>query len=163
MARSTGVVLYRPEDNEDFYEKYYAVQRGSGFSVFSGRTVMPTYSADGNGLGDLFRSFLGVVKPLFTKVALKSGAKALGKAALNAGVQTVADLSADRIKNAVVRNVVKAGGDLAQQARTKIREQHRKRLASGPPALLPPPSKKKTGPLRRKGKGQRRVSLGVLG
>ena len=87
----------------------------------------------------------------------------MGKAALNVGVQTVADIGADRIKNAVVSNVMKAGGDLAQQARAKLKEQHRKRLASGPPALPSPPPKRKVVPMRRKGKGRKRVNLGVLG
>ena len=101
MAVSRGIVPYKLDENEEFYRQYYAVQRGSGFSVYNGRTFMPTYSADGNGIGSLFRSFLGLVRPLFTKAALKSGAKALGKTALRAGVQTVADIGADRIKDAV--------------------------------------------------------------
>ena len=177
MAVSRGIFPYKLDENEEFYEQYYAVQRGSGFSVYSGRTVMPTYSADGNGIGGLFRSFLGLVRPLFTKAALKSGAKALGKSALGAGVQTVADISADRIKDAVFDYIKKAGVDLAQRARTSIREQQkqRKRGAAAEVTVHPPsPVKKKRAPAlavkrnptparRRRSKTVRRnVILGIL-
>ena len=135
MAVSRGIVPYKLEENEEFYRQYYAVQHGSGFSVYNGRTVMPTYSADGNGIGSLFRSFLGIVSSLFTKAALKSGAKALGKTTLRAGVQT----GADRIKDAVLDNVKKADADLAQRARTSIREQQRRRGAIAEVTMHTPP------------------------
>ena len=123
---------------------------------------MPAYSADGNGIGNLFRSFLRIFRLLFTKVAQKNGAKALCKTALKARVQTVADIGLDRTKNAVASNVIKAGGELAQQGKAKLKEQQCNRFASGPPALPPPSSKKKIGPTQRKEKGRRKVNLGVL-
>ena len=133
---------------------------------------MPTYSADGNGIGSLFRSFLGIVRPLFTTAALKSGAKALGKTALRAGVQTVADIGADRIKDALLDNVKKAGADLSQRARASAREQRKRGTITEVTMHPPPPAKKRkqppTLPVKHKAvpaggrRGKRKVNLGIL-
>ena len=172
MVVSKGIVPYNLDDNKDFYKQYYAVQSGSGFAVYNGRTVMPTYSANGNGIGNLFRSFLGIVRPLFTKAALKSGAKALGKTALRAGVQTVADIGADRIKDALLDNVKKAGADLSQRARASVREQRKRGTITEVTMHPPPPAKKRKQPstltVKRKAvpaggrRAKRKVNLGIL-
>ena len=75
------------------YVRYYLdQQQGHGMPVFRGSAWQQGY-----GLGELFRSVARAVMPM-----VKSGAKALGKIALNAGANLLGDVASGKnLKEAV--------------------------------------------------------------
>ena len=86
------------------YVRYYLdQQQGNGMPVFMGAPWMRGYGQVGFGLGGLFKSIARAVMPM-----VKVGAKALGKTALNTGVN--------------VLNDVASGKDLKQAIKTRGKE-----------------------------------------
>ena len=88
----------------DQYVRYYMdQQQGHGMPIFMGTPWMRGYGQVRFGLGGLFRSLARAVMPM-----VKSGAKTLGKSALNAGANVLMDVS--------------SGKDLKQAIKTRGKE-----------------------------------------
>lgn len=83
--------------NNPYVRYYLDQQQGHGMSVFRGSPWQMGYGQMGYGLGGLFRSVARAVAPM-----VKSGAKALGKIALNAGANALGDVASGRnLKEAI--------------------------------------------------------------
>jgi len=82
----------------DHYVRYYLdQQQGNGMPVFVGTPWMRGYGQIGFGLGGLFKSLARAVMPM-----VKSGAKALGRSALNTGTSVLKDVvSGKDLKQAI--------------------------------------------------------------
>ena len=80
------------------YVQYYLDQQGRGMSVFKGSPWQMGHGQMGYGLGGLFRSVARAVMPM-----VKSGAKALGKIALNAGANVLGDVASGKSLKESVR------------------------------------------------------------
>ena len=91
------------------YIRYYLdQQQGHGMPVFRGSTWQQGY-----GLGGLFRSVARAVMPM-----VKSGAKALGKIALNAGANLLGDVASGK-------NLKEAAKARWKRSRERCKEQSR--------------------------------------
>ena len=96
------MIPYRESDSTAFYEDYVNAQTG-GYPVFAGRTVM-----GGGGFGSVLSGLLRSAAPL-----LKSGAKALGKRALNVGIKTAGDvLGGQNVKSSLKRHASESVNDI---------------------------------------------------
>ena len=73
------------DDDQIFYNDYYANQAGNGMGYYSGRSYMPQQSGD--GIGNFLKSAGKFLTPL-----LKRGARTIGKNVLSTGVGIVGDL-----------------------------------------------------------------------
>lgn len=94
------------------YEHYYTHQAGSGIGVIYKGALHQRGHGIGSFLGGLFRSVL----PL-----LSSGAKVIGKEALNAGVGLLKDMAATRPMEESIKNRFKeATSNLKRRADNKI-------------------------------------------
>ena len=80
------------------YVRYYLdQQQGNRMPVFMGAPWMRGYGQVGFGLGGLFKSIARAVMPM-----VKVGAKALGKTALNTGVNVLNDVASGKdLKQAI--------------------------------------------------------------
>jgi len=116
-----------------------AVHRGRGIPYFVG----PVYQR-GHGIGSLFRGLFRFAMPF-----IKQGAKAVGRQALQNGIQVAGDMLENRpIKESVKARVREAGSALKTKAETKLnqlltgsgRRRARKRRA---PARVGPPAKRR--------------------
>lgn len=104
--------MYPKYNNICPYEHYYTHQAGSGVGVIYKGAAHQRGHGIGSFLGGLFRSVL----PL-----LSSGAKVIGKEALNAGVGLLSDMVHTRPLNESVRNRVKeATSNLKRKSDEKI-------------------------------------------
>ena len=89
------------------YQSYYLNQIGHDGPYFSGAPFK-----NGYGLGGIFSSLAKSIMPL-----IKSGAKAIGKQALNGGLGFVSNVLAGKnAKEAAVERAKMAGSSLLQQA-----------------------------------------------
>lgn len=123
------------------YEHYYSHQAGSGIGVIYKGAPYQRGHGIGSFLGGLFRSVL----PL-----LSSGAKVIGKEALNAGVGLLSDMvSARPMEDSIKSRLKEASTNLKRKADNKIDRLNmsgsgyktkRKRLSS---YSLPPTAKVK--------------------
>lgn len=94
------------------YEHYYSHQAGSGIGIVYKGAAYQRGHGIGSFLGGLFRSVL----PL-----LKSGAKVIGKEALNSGIGLLSDvMSARPIKDSFNSRFKEATGNLKRKADEKI-------------------------------------------
>lgn len=94
------------------YENYYAHQAGSGIGVIYRGAPYQRGHGIGSFLGGLFRSVL----PLFS-----SGARAIGKEALSAGVGLLSDMVSARPMEESIKNRLKeASTNLKRKADDKI-------------------------------------------
>lgn len=94
------------------YEHYYSHQAGSGIGVIYKGVPYQRGHGIGSFLGGLFRC----VFPL-----LSSGARAVGKEALNAGVGLLSDMVASRpMEESVKSRLKEAGSNLKRKADAKI-------------------------------------------
>lgn len=94
------------------YEHYYKHQAGTGVGVIYKGALHQRGHGIGSFLGGLFRSVL----PL-----LSSGAKAIGKEALNAGVGLLKDMAATKPMEESIKNRFKeASSNLKRKADSKI-------------------------------------------
>ena len=73
--------------NNPYTRYYHDQQQGRGMTVFRGSPWQAGHGQLGYGLGGLFRSIARVAMPV-----VKSGAKALGKIALNSGLNLLGDV-----------------------------------------------------------------------
>ena len=95
----------------DLYQRYYVNQAGSGLPVFHGREYQRGY-----GIGSVFSGLSKLVMPL-----IKSGAKALGKQALQSGTQVLSDvLQGQNLKQAALRRSKEAGRHLLETASERM-------------------------------------------
>lgn len=129
------------------YEHYYSHQAGSGIGIVYKGIPHQRGSGIGSFLGGLFRS----VFPL-----LKSGAKAFGKEALNAGVGVLSDIiKAQPVEDSIRSRFKDASANLKRKADSKIdslmtgsgykiKRNRRKTI------IAPKPSKRKGSQKRRK-------------
>ena len=93
----------------DDYERYYRHQTGGNF--FRGARIQRGYGL-GNILGGLFRSALPI---------LKKGAKALGKQALQTGVEIASDaLSGQNVKTSANQRLRQAGLQMTSLASRQL-------------------------------------------
>ena len=102
------------------YVQYYLnQQRGYGSSpVFKGAPWQRGYGQVGYGLGGLFRSLARAVIPL-----AKSGAKALGKIALNTGANVLGDvISGKSVKESAKSRVNQAAKDVGKMAVNRMQQ-----------------------------------------
>jgi len=113
-----------------------AVHRGRGIPYFAG----PVYQR-GHGIGSLFRGLFRFAMPL-----IKQGAKAVGRQALQTGIQVAGDMLENRpVKESIKARVREAGSALKTKAENKVtqllagsgRRRARKRRA---PARIGPPA-----------------------
>lgn len=94
------------------YEHYYSHQAGSGIGVVYKGAPYQRGNGIGSFLGGLFRSVL----PL-----LSSGARVIGKEALNAGVGILSDMvSARPMEESIKSRLKEAGSNLKRKADDKI-------------------------------------------
>lgn len=94
------------------YEHYYSHQAGSGIGVIYKGAPYQRGHGIGSFLGGLFRSVL----PL-----LSSGAKVIGKEALNAGVGLLSDMvSARPMEDSIKSRLKEASSNLKRKADNKI-------------------------------------------
>lgn len=94
------------------YEHYYSHQAGSGIGVIYKGAPYQRGHGIGSFLGGLFRSIL----PL-----LSSGARVIGKEALNAGVGLLSDMvSAHPMEDSIKSRLKEAGSNLKRKADSKI-------------------------------------------
>lgn len=94
------------------YEHYYSHQAGSGVGVIYKGAPYQRGHGIGSFLGGLFRS----VFPIF-----KSGAKAIGKEALNTGVGLLTDMINSRPMNESIKTRLKeASSNLKRKADQKV-------------------------------------------
>ena len=102
----------------DQYVRYYmGQQQGHGMPVFTGTPWMRGYGQVGFGLGGLFRSLARAVMPM-----VKSGAKALGKSALNAGANLLMDVSLGKdLKQAIKTRGKEAVSDARDKAINRLK------------------------------------------
>ena len=85
--------------NSSYVRYYLCQQQGHGMSVFRGSPWHMGHGQMGYGLGDLFSSVARAVMPM-----VKSGAKTLGKIALNAGANVLGDIAFARNLKVAVKN-----------------------------------------------------------
>lgn len=94
------------------YEHYYSRQAGSGIGVIYKGVPYQRGHGIGSFLGGLFRSIL----PL-----LSSGAKVIGKEALNAGVGLLSDMVGSRpMEESIKSRLKEASSNLKRKADSKI-------------------------------------------
>lgn len=105
--------MYTPQDTFICpYEHYYSKQAGSGINVIYKGALHQRGHGIGSFLGGLFRSVL----PLLT-----SGAKVIGKEALNSGIGLLSDVVASRpIKESIKNRLKEASSNLKRKADAKI-------------------------------------------
>ena len=107
----------------DRYLRYYLdQQQGNGMPVFVGGAWqrghgLTGFGQTGFGLGGLFRSMARVVMPM-----VKSGAKTMGKIALNTGANVLGDvLSGQNVKQAAKFRINEATKNVKKKAVDKLR------------------------------------------
>ena len=95
------------------YTRYYLdQQQGRGMTVFRGSPWQAGHGQLGYGLGGLFRSIARVAMPV-----VKSGAKALGKIALNSGLNLLGDvMSGKNVKEAEKTRALEAANTAKNKA-----------------------------------------------
>jgi hypothetical protein len=109
-------------NNQDAMTNYYVTQAGGGGGFYSGIGYQRGYGIyvgkayqKGYGLGSWLGGLFRTVLPL-----LKSGALAVGKEALRAGGNVVADLATgENFKQSVNRRASEAGDVLSQKLKRK--------------------------------------------
>jgi len=88
-----------------------AVHRGRGIPYFAG----PVHQR-GHGIGSLFRGLFRFAMPF-----IKQGAKAVGRQALQTGIQVAGDVLENRpVKESVKARMREAGSSLKTKAETKL-------------------------------------------
>lgn len=104
--------MFTSQNNMCPYEHYYTQQAGSGINVIYKGALHQRGHGIGSFLGGLFRSVL----PL-----LASGAKVVGKEALNTGIGLLSDVVASRpIKESLKNRLKEANFNLKRKADDKI-------------------------------------------
>ena len=100
------------------YVRYYLdQQQGHEMSVFRGSPWQMSHGQVGYGRGGLFRSVARAVMPM-----VKSGAKTLGKIALNAGANVLGDIASGRnLKEAIKSRGKGAVGMVKDKAVKRLR------------------------------------------
>ena len=124
------------------YVQYYLnQQKGYGSSpVFRGAPWQRGYGQMGYGLGGLFRSLARAVMPL-----AKSGAKALGKIALNTGAGVLNDVTSGKsVKEAAKSRLNQAAKDAGKKAVNRVQ-----RFAQTGRGKRSKKTKRKTGKKRK--------------
>lgn len=101
----------------DQYVRYYLdQQQGNGMPVFIGSPWQRGHGQVGYGLGGLFKSLARAVMPM-----VKSGAKTLGKIALNTGANVLGDvLSGGNVKEAAKSRINEAANVVKKKAVNKL-------------------------------------------
>ena len=103
-----------PRDSAHSYQQYYLNQAGSGMPVYHGSTGLQRGYGLGGLLGGLFRSAI----PL-----LKKGAVAVGKEALQTGIDIAQDvMGGQNVKTATKRRVKNAGRNMGTKVLNKIQK-----------------------------------------
>ena len=102
----------------DQYVRYYLnQQQGNGMPVFIGSAWQCGHGQVGYGLGGLFKSLARTVMPM-----VKSGAKTLGKIALNTGANVLGDvLSGKNVKEFAKSRINEAANVVKEKAVNKLR------------------------------------------
>ena len=96
------------------YEQYYLNQAGSGMPVYRGSTGLQRGYGLGGLLGGLFRTALPI---------LKKGAMAVGREALQSGMDIAQDvMNGQNIKTATKRRVKAAGRNMGRKALNKLQK-----------------------------------------
>ena len=87
----------------DPYHDHYKSQTGGGYDLSVGPVYRATFRKQkGRGLGSFFRNVISYVTPLF-----KSGAQALGRAALSTGANIVSDIAASDASPIAIKEIAK--------------------------------------------------------
>jgi hypothetical protein len=146
----------------DPYSQHFLSQTGGNYDF----TIGPVYRAGfsrqrGRGLGSIFRNILSFVTPLF-----KSGATAVGQAALRTGANIVSDLAATdgstSIKEIAKRRLLETRDDMAK----RMRGGGRKRRVTRNPVWLQRAQeggdKRKVAPTRQRRRAVRRTKLDIF-
>ena len=132
------------------YEQYYLNQAGSGMPVYRGSTVLQRGYGLGGLLGGLFRSAMPI---------LKKGAMAVGREALQSGIDIAQDvMSGQNVKTATKRRMKTAGRNMGRKALNKLQKG---RGAKKPPSKAQKRGKKrgrKSQPVSSRGSKRRRRS-----
>ena len=94
------------------YEQYYINQSGSGMPVYRGSTGLQRGYGLGGLLGGLFRSAMPI---------LKKGAMAVGREALQSGMDIAQDvMKGENVKTAAKRRMKTAGRNMGRKALNKL-------------------------------------------
>ena len=103
--------------NNNSYARYYLdQQQGRGMAVFRGSPWQAGHGQHGYALGGLFRSIARVAMP-----AVKSGAKALGKIALNSDLNLLGDvMSGKNVKEAARTSALEAANTAKSKAVQRV-------------------------------------------
>lgn len=132
--------------NHKLYEQYYldqAKQVGGNLPAFHGAR-----SQRGYGLGSIFKGLFRWATP-----HLKQGVKALGKKALQTGVNVAQDmLAGENLKTATSKRVKQALGDMPSQnsLQSGAGQKVRKRKARSRKNSSPPGKKQRTSPQKKR-------------
>ena len=125
------------------FDKYYLNQVGSGMSFYRGSSHLQRGHGLGGLLGGLFRSAI----PL-----LKKGATAIGKQALQTGMEIADDvMSGQNVKTAAKRRVKQAGRQLAVKAGRKIQKGGGKKTPRRKQKAKTRPTNTRRAPTRKRG------------
>jgi hypothetical protein len=143
--------------NNPYVNYYLNQQQGHGMSVFRGSPWQVGHGQMGFGLGGLFRSFARAVMPM-----VMSGAKSLGKIAMESGKNFVGDVLAGKnVKEAAKARAKEAANKakekVVQQAKTYVQtgsgkrakqagKTTKKRKATQPPARNKQTKRRKISP-----------------
>jgi len=117
-----------PVYSMDPYDSHYRGQTGGGIDFSIGPVYRAGFSKQrGRGFGSFLRSVLSYVSPLF-----KSGAQALGKAALSTGANIISDVAASdgspiSIKEIAKRRAVETRDNMVRRMRGGGRRRKRVR------------------------------------
>lgn len=95
--------------NNPYVSYYLEQQQGRGMPVFRGSPWQMGYGQMGYGLGGLFRNVARAMMPM-----VKSGAKTLGKLALNAGANVLGDIASGRNLKESVKSRGKEAANVAK-------------------------------------------------
>ena len=111
-----GYALYVPSSKEDkMFEELIDQQVRGQIGFGYGFTGMPYQR--GAGLGSIFASLFRAIAPV-----AKSAAKAVGKRALNAGLEVASDaLAGQNVKESLKTHVKALGQDMVRDAQTALK------------------------------------------
>ena len=111
MYRKSYVI---PRDSAACYEQYYLNQTGAGMPVYRGSTGLQRGYGLGGLLGGLFRSAMPV---------LKKGAMAVGREALQSGIDIAQDvMRGQNVKTAAKKRIKTAGRNMGRKALNKLQK-----------------------------------------
>lgn len=138
----------------DPYADHFLSQTGGSYDLGIGPVYRAGFTRQrGRGLGSIFRNIVSFVTPLF-----KSGASALGKAALQTGANIVSDIAASdgntsTIKEIAKRRAIETRDNMTKRMRGAGRRKRGQAAKKRKSASVARPKKTKRRRINRRTKG----------